>query len=104
MSDVEKFAAQRLCYECDYMDLYYDAGYSEWTPGEGFVCRCWAYHRKPGYPDRAISHWEIDDVYDMSKGKLRECLQKAATCPDFKAVVVKPTLKERYEQRKAVRR
>ena len=82
-SDVEKFAAQRLCYECEYMELYYDGAEVCLLP-----------------PARVISHWEIADVEDMSKGKLRECLQKAATCPDFKAVVVRPTLKDRYEQQK----
>lgn len=76
---IGKFAARRLCYDCKYMELWYEGGWSEWTPGEGFVCRCSAY-RDGHYK----SHWRIDDIHDMSKGKLRECLQMAEKCPDFK--------------------
>lgn len=60
----------RLCYNCQFM--YFDAGspsYSEWTPGSAMSMEC---HK---------DHWSLD-YYD-NQDKLRESLEKAATCPDY---------------------
>lgn len=62
----------KVCVLCSHFRCDYDSGFSEFTPGSGFIMYCRKHHFD-------VRGWDMDDEHSF-----RAIILKAETCPDFK--------------------